>query len=184
MRPTKAAAVRPTVPEDAPEIISLAMKVFGVDSSAPFIDPALLSWKYWSPRYDFEEPRAWGMERAGRIIAHLGLWPMTIAGNHGVHVIDWMSDPAAPGTGVLLLQQLMRRYDFIYGIGGSAVTRAILPRMGFGMLGDCSTWARPLRPLRQMYDHQDQDWRLPARYLRNLWWSRVPARASGTGVAL
>jgi hypothetical protein len=96
-------------------------------------------------------------------------------------MIDWASDPQTPGVGVSLLQRLTKSYDFIYSIGGSDMTQAILPKFGFRVSTKALTFARPLRPWRQMLQHQSKDVRLPLRLARNFWWSRTPARVLTPG---
>jgi hypothetical protein len=75
-----------------------------------------------------------------------------------------------------MIKYLTRNYDFVYGIGGEESTRAILPKLGFRPIAEALTWARPIRPWRQMLKHQSKDWHLPARFARNFWWSRIPPR--------
>lgn len=91
-------------------------------------------------------------------------------------MIDWAADPAAPGAGISLLQRLTKSYDFVYSIGGSAITQSILPKFGFSVVANASVFARPIRPWRQILQHQTKDMRLPLRLARNLWWSKTPAK--------
>ncbi|MGA9978336.1 MAG: hypothetical protein WBQ08_06870 [Candidatus Sulfotelmatobacter sp.] len=67
-----------------------------------------------------------------------------------------------------------RRSDFAYGIGGEEITRAILPKLGFRAVANALTCARPIRPWRQMLRHQSKDWKLPPRFVRNFYWSKIP----------
>jgi hypothetical protein len=177
--------LRPSTVDDESQIIEFLARVFVVGHDADFVNPALLRWKYWEPRGDCPDPRSFVIEKNGRIVAHVGLWPVTVrteAGNvRGVHMIDWASDPQAPGAGVSLLQRLTKLYDFIYAIGGSEMTQTILPKFGFRPAGTALTLARPLRPLRQILHHQSRDVRLPIRLARNVWWSATPARAPMPG---
>jgi hypothetical protein len=159
--------------------------VFSVERDAPFLDPALLRWKYWEPRGDCPDPRSLVLERNGAIVAHAGLWPVTVrngmTSERGIHMIDWASDPATPGAGVGVLQRLIKEYDFVYSIGGSDMTQTILPKFGFRRVGDTLSWARPIRPWRQMVQHQTKDFRIPLRLARNLWWSKWPVPAMERG---
>jgi hypothetical protein len=98
-------------------------------------------------------------------------------------MIDWGSDPEAPGAGVSLLQRLTKEYDFVYSIGGSETTQSVLPRFGFRTVAEAPIWARPIRPWRQMLQHQRKDLRLPVRLARNVWWSRSPPVAIERGWA-
>jgi len=178
---------RPTTIRDEARIVEFLTRVFSLGRDAPFVDPPLLRWKYWEPRADCPDPRAFAMERDGRIVAHAGLWPVTVRdgakSRRGRHMIDWASDPGAPGAGVSLLQRLTKSYDFVYSIGGSEMTQAILPKFGFRVVAEALTWARPIRPWRQMPRHQNRDWRLPARLARNILWSLTPPRVAERGWA-
>jgi hypothetical protein len=177
--------IRPTTIEDAPSIVEFLARIFSVDAGEPFLEPSLMRWKYWAPRGDCDTPRSYVVEKDGRIVAHVGLWPVTapVSGSveRGVHMIDWAADPGAPGAGLSLLQRMTRTHDFVYSIGGSEMTRSILPKFGFRRAADALTWARPIRPLRQMRLHPARDLRLPARFARNFWWSKFPGRVIEPG---
>jgi hypothetical protein len=172
--------IRASTIEDQPQITGLLTRVFGVGPDADFVDPAMLRWKYYEPRSDWPDPRSLVMENAGRIVAHVGLWPVTVRTDtgteRGVHMIDWVADPETPGAGVALLWRIKQSYDFVYGIGGSEMAQTVLAKFGFLTVANALTFARPLRPLRQILLHQRRDARLPLRLLRNVWWSRIPAR--------
>ncbi len=169
---------RATTPDDVLQLKVLAASAFQSRAPLPFADRSILTWKYWSPRPDFDQPRSYVVEREGRIVAHAGLWPVMVDQRSGVHLIDWMAAPDEPGAGVFLHQHLAEQFDFQMSIGGAQMALEILPALGFTPIGTAYSWARPLRPLRQMVHHPRRNWRLPARYLRNLWWSLSPHRAS------
>ena len=177
--------VRPSTIDDEAQLVEFLARVFLVGRDADFVNAALLRWKYWEPRPDCPDPRSLVMDKDGRIVAHVGLWPVTVqtaaGSNRGVHMIDWASDPQTPGAGVSLLQRLKKCHDFIYSIGGSDMTQTILPKFGFRSVGTALTFARPLRPWRQILQHQSRDARLPLRLARNLWWSKTPARVHTPG---
>jgi hypothetical protein len=172
---------RATQPADQARLIEFLQRVFALPANAPMLEPRLLHWKYWTPRDDIETPRSWMLEKEGRLVAHVGLWPARTGVETGVHMIDWASDSQAPGAGVSVLQRLTKAHDFVYSIGGSEATQAILPKFGFANTGKATYWARPLRPLRQMWRHPQRDWRLPARAGRNFIWSIRPARRLPAG---
>ncbi len=178
--------LRPTTNKDEEQIIEFLTGVFSVGRDMPFVDPPLLRWKYWAPRADTaDEARALVSERDGRIVAHAGLWPITLrlgeTSLRGVQLIDWASDPQTPGAGVTLLQRATKTYDFVFSIGGTQQTQSILPRFGFRTLGNTLTFARPIRPWGQMLRHQSRNAKLPLRLIRNLWWSSAPARGPMQG---
>lgn len=178
-------ALRPSTIDDEAQIIELLTRVFSADADAAFVNPALLRWKYWEQRDDFSGSRSFVVEKNGRIVAHVGLWPVLVqTGAHceqGVQMIDWASDRSSPGAGFSLLQRLTKDFDFVYSIGGSAMTETLLPKFGFHVAATAITYARPIRPWRQILEHQSRNARLPLRLARNLWWSIVPGRSSAQG---
>jgi len=179
---------RATTINDEPALIELLTRVFDTDRQAPFVNPALLRWKYWEPREDYPQPRSYVLEKGGRIVAHIGLWPVTLRtqtkSETGVHIIDWAADPEASGSGVFLLQRMARMFDFVYAVGGSDATQAILPKFGFLRTAEAQLWARPIRPWRQIRHRQHNDLLLPLRLARNTWWSQMPRKAVAPAWAL
>jgi len=170
--------LRPTRPEDEPRLRELLVRAFGARGDEPFVDPALLHWKYWGSREDQPGPRSLALEKGGVLRAHAGLWTVTVPSSSGpltgLQMIDWGADPKHPGAGLSILQRIAKQYDFVYSIGGSEHTRAAMPGFGFREVAEATTFARPLRPWRQILRHQRRDLRLPARLARNLWWASTP----------
>lgn len=181
----KSSIFRPTTTADEPRLIEFLSRAFSVDAGMAFLDPALLRWKYWTPREDYTDARSFVLERNGEIAAHAGIWPVSIGTGEdrtrGAHMIDWASDPAAPGSGASLVQKLIRQFDFLYSIGGSAMTQSVLPAFGFKRVTETWMGGRPLRPLRQILVHQVKNWKLPLRLARNTWWSLSPAHPGKNG---
>jgi hypothetical protein len=171
---------RATAPDDAPNLTAFLARAFSMDTTAPFLEPALMRWKYWEPRDDFGDPRSWVLERGGRIVGHVALWPATLdtpgGPLTGIQMIDWASDPAAPGAGASLVQRLLRKYDVIYSIGGSEMTRRALPALGFTHVADAWIAARPLRPFTRR-PGEPLGWKSVGRMVRNVWWSLMPPSA-------
>jgi hypothetical protein len=176
---------RPSTIQDEAQIIGLLSRAFSLGSNAHLIEPDLLRWKYWARCEDWPEPRSWVAERGERIVAHLSLWPVTVrngeTSERGVTMIDWASDPGTPGAGVPLLQRLRKSYEFVYCIGGTAMTQSIVPRLGFSIVGEALTWARPLRPWRRSLRYPVRNLGFPVRVARNAWWSLAPPRTAGPG---
>ena len=158
---------RPTSGEDEERLNAFLTRMFS--ANAGLVSSPMLRWKYWTPREDWPEARSFCMERDGSIIAHVGLWPVTVrtgtgtTTDRGVHAMDWAADPHARGAGWSSIKNLTKTFDFVYGIGGEEITRAILPKLGFRTVAEALTWARPIRPWRQLLKHQSRDWRLPPR---------------------
>jgi len=178
-------AVRAATPEDQHAIAELLARVFALPASSPFLEPALMRWKYVEARDDWREPRSYVIAREGRVVAHAGLWPITVARAgqvlRGVHMIDWAAEREQPGAGIAVLQRLTRMFDFVWAIGGSESTRQVLPAFGFKIAGQVWTAARPLRPLAQILSHPSRNWKLAPRLVRNWYWSVAPRARAGAG---
>ncbi len=175
---------RETTAEDCPRLTEFLANCFHTTVDAPSFNPALMAWKYWDVREDWTEPRSYVLEHEGRIVAHAGLCPIVFQGAppiRGVHMIDWAGAKDSPGAGLLIVQKLAAKFDFIFAIGGSEMTRKVLPAAGFVETGKAWTAARPLRPVRQILTHQHKNWKLPARLARNLAWSKSPATGVPSG---
>ncbi|HEY1217725.1 MAG: hypothetical protein ABSE42_13105 [Bryobacteraceae bacterium] len=168
-------ALRPTTIDDLGKVRQFLRQAFRVSPNAPFLDPSVMTWKYWDRRDDCEGPRAYVLEHDGVIVAHAGIYPLTFDGGEvrGIQMIDWAAANESPGAGVVLLQKLGAMFDFIYSIGGSDMTCKILPAFGFVEYARQWKGARPLRPLRQILQHQNRNWKLAPRLIRNFLW-RLP----------
>lgn len=168
--------IRPTTVDDEKQLIEFLTRVFPANAS--LVSSPMLRWKYWNAREDCPEPRSFVGERDGRIVAHVGLWPVTVRtgtrSERGVHAMDWAADRHVLGAGWILIKNLTRTFDFVYGIGGEESTRLILPKLGFRTVVETLTWAHPIRPWRQMLKHQSKDWKLAPRFVRNFYWSKIP----------
>ena len=164
-------SLRPTSISDLNALSQFLVTAFDVGPNAPFLDPAVMAWKYWDRRDDWTGPRSYVLERDGAIVAHAGLWPVTFGtaadGVRGIHMIDWASAKESPGAGLALVQKLAAMFDFIYAIGGSEMTCKVLPAFGFVEYKRQWKGARPLRPVRQILSHQARNWKLAPRLARN-----------------
>jgi hypothetical protein len=67
---------RPTNGDDEERLSEFLTRMFS--ANAGLVSSSMLRWKYWTPREDWPEPRSFWMERDGRVIAHVGLWPVTV----------------------------------------------------------------------------------------------------------
>ncbi len=176
---------RATTPGDRAALTTLFAEAFDSPPDSSLFDPALMAWKYWDPREDWTEPRSYVLEKDSRIIAHAGLWPAKFGEGQsemrGVQMIDWAAAKDSPGAGLTLVQKFARMFDFIYSIGGSDATRKVLPAFGFVELTRAWTAARPLHPLRQILSHQQRNWKLGPRLIRNWLSSKSPARRTSSG---
>ena len=163
--------LRPTSIDDLSMVRQFLQRAFDASPDSPFLDSSTMAWKYWDRRDDWEGPRAYVLERDGVILAHAGLYPLVFGEARGVHMIDWASAKESPGAGVAIMQKLAGMFDFILAIGGSEMTRKILPTFGFVEYARQWNGARPLRPLRQILTHQNRNWKLAPRLVRNFLWA-------------
>jgi hypothetical protein len=170
---------RATTIDDLDSIRAFLGEIFEVGSDAPFLSPAMLNWKYWEQRGDWSGPRGYVLEQDGKIAAHAGLWPLSVGTGpdslHGAQLIDWGASRKSSGAGISLLMKVIRKFDFMIGIGGTEATRKILPAFGFKTLQKMWKGARPVRPLSQVLTHQERNWKLPLRFLRNSFWASQPS---------
>ena len=136
-------------------------------------------WKYFDHREDWTDPRSYVLERAGAVVAHVGLWPVVLTRSargclKGVQMIDWVAARNAAGAGLTLVRHLSAMFDFIYSIGGSEETQRLLP--AFGFREETKTWigARPLRALSPIRSRHPRNWKLVPRLVRNCAWALYP----------
>ena len=167
---------RATTPDDQEGLSKLLAGAFDNAPGTSLLDPQVMAWKYWAVRGDWTEPRSYVLEMDGRLVAHAGIWPATLGDMRGVQMIDWAAAKDSPGVGMSIVQKFARMFDFIYSIGGSDMTRKVLPAFGFVEHTRAWTAARPLRPFRQILSHQHRNWKMGARLVRNWSWSKSPAR--------
>jgi len=180
-----ATVFRPTIPDDEPQLTALMAAAFNVPPTDEMLAPALMRWKFWTPRGDFAEPRSYVMDRNGKVVAHAGIWPMTVhtpAGSfRGCHMVDWAADTKVPGVGAAFLQKFSALFDFVYAIAYSEMARKVLTGFGFTESAENRIGARPIRPVLQARTHQFRGWATPARLARNTWWSLNPAISPASG---
>jgi hypothetical protein len=177
--------LRPTTPSDAAALSAFLGRIFQVPAEDPFLAEQHMAWKYWSDRADWRGSRGCTVRHAGTIVGHAAAWPvrLRVPGREipAVHVIDWAADPRFPGAGVWLMREITGRTHTAIATGGSAITRRLLPVIGFRPHGEICWFARPVRPLGQALTSPRRDWKLPARLARNSWWSVVPPRSMPRG---
>lgn len=177
--------IRATIEDDWQQLSALLQRVFNVGAEAAFLQRSLMAWKYWNHRGDWTEPRGYVAQAGSSIVAHIGIWPMTIgSGIHarrGVQVLDWAAGKESPGAGSTLLRRLADQFDFVYVVGGSDITRKILPLFGFVEHGQTWRGARPVRAVGQALSHQNRSYKLGARLVRNWVWSTFPRNHAVSG---
>lgn len=169
---------RPTDPSDAGAISDFLGKTFQLRAAASVLDGQHIGWKYWSTRPDWAGSRSFTAQRDGAIVAHAAAWPVRVCVPGRVvpaaHLIDWAADPKYPGAGMWLLRQIGATVPLMIATGGSAITRRVLPVIGFRQHAELCWFARPVRPLGQAFTTTNRNWRLPARLVRNAFWRWSP----------
>jgi hypothetical protein len=160
-------------------LVSFLLATFRLTPEAPFIQPALLHWKYGEPRPDWSGPRSFIWRDGDAIVAHACVCPVTYTlptGDvTGSYLIDWAASRTSAGAGVKLLRSLALRGDTLFAVGGSADTLDILPKLGYRRICDLHLYARVLRPWRQFQtDPFPRRWKAPLRLARNIIWSLSP----------
>lgn len=174
---------RATERDELDSVIAFLVTVLQGGASTPGFEAEHVAWKYYDPRADWEGSRSFVLEDAGRIVAHLAVMPGCLATESGamrsMHFIDWAAAPDSFIAGSSLLRKLMRRFEVTFCIGGSPDNQRALPILGFKPVQATELWARPIRPWLQTRTHQYRNWKLPARFGRNLFYSLAPARDAG-----
>ncbi len=179
--------------QELDQVAAFLRRIFQVPATFRTFQPDVLRWKYFAPHPLWEGSRSCVFRKDGEIVAHGCVTPfrwLTAAGPlRASCVIDWAADRSVPGAGLLLFRKIAERFDGLAGIGGSADTRAVLPRAGFRVLQDFAILSRVLRPAAHHFPRQRlADWKTPLRLARDVVRSassttRTPAGWSATRVA-
>jgi len=143
--------LRPTAQDDLPALAQFLARVYKFGPADFHADPRWLQWKYFSPLSGWRGGRSYLLEKDGRIAAHGGVCPVTLRLPSGqtvssITILDWAADPSTPGSGVHLYRTLMEMASTSFVIGGTPVTRQIIPRIGFRQVGEALSYAAWLRP--------------------------------------
>jgi hypothetical protein len=173
--------IRPSEPADFERLVELFKRGFGMQPDALFLRMDIMQWKYWEARSDWSEPRSYVVERDGRLLAHVGVWPSVLhlegRDQRGMQIYDWVADPSTTGAGRRLLRHMNSIFDFVYSVGGQKRAVAMLPLLGFSLIAQSWKAALPLKPWKMLRHPAYYGPRLPGRLMRNLAWS-VPRRCN------
>ncbi len=170
---------RPSTPDDLPGIVQLLQSAFNAPADAPYLDRTLLSWKYFEAGPEWDGSRSYVLAQEDRLVAHACAWPVRIVSRTGLHMaiclLDWASARELPGMGMMLARKLAQLAPIALSIGGSDMTRQIMPRIGFRQKGELLSYARVLRPWLQFRTRPSEP---PPKSLlrlaRNAVWSMRP----------
>ncbi|MEI9811632.1 MAG: hypothetical protein WDO18_02675 [Acidobacteriota bacterium] len=151
----------------------------------PALHAGFQQWKYWGPHPLLSGSRSHILKQEADIVAHGGVWPIQLcapsASFKAFHLIDWAAKPDVPGAGMQVLRQCSAEMAAVFSIGGSAMTRKILPAFGFKPYNEMTFLSTPLRALQPAWRESPKDWKMPARLLRNLYWYLHPSRTLPEG---
>ncbi len=173
-----ALSARPSSPEDRASVSRLLSEAIPIAADAPAVAYDFQRWKYWDPHPFFHQSRSRVLTDGASLVAHAGAWPLQLQGSFGklcaIHLIDWAAARAAPGAGSRILKQSQDGVAAVFSVGGSAMSRKILPLLGFESWNSINFLQRPLRPLDPALHSSRGDWKTPARILRNLYRYALP----------
>jgi hypothetical protein len=172
-------------PADRDSITALLSAALGIGENAPALDPNFQQWKYWGPHPLIDVSRSHILKEQGSVVAHGCVWPIQLCAPSGsfkaFHLIDWAARRDIPGAGMQVLRQCCCGMAAMFSIGGSAMTRKILPAFGFKPYNHMTFLHRPLRPLQRALRESPADWKMPARVLHNLYMHLYPSRTLPEG---
>jgi len=174
-----------TSPSELPQVRDFLLKTFAADPSLNSFRAKVLHWKYLSPRPDWNGSRSYLLRNGDDIVAHGGVWPIRFSGGgpeiKAIHLIDWAASRGSPGAGIQMLRKIAEMGDILITIGGSADTRAILPKLGYKHGGELKRYVYVVRPWKQMRTSREYNWKTPLRLIRNAASSlkRIPAPPPG-----
>jgi hypothetical protein len=153
------------------DLIQFLLESFQGDPTVNSFRPQVISWKYFVDHPEWKIPRSWAFKENGKIVAHGGVWPLnlgTLATEiKAIHLVDWAASPSAVGAGVLLLKKMMSLSNIFLTIGGSSLTRSLLPKLGYKPCGELRRYARVVRPWLLFRTTPEKNWKTPIKYLRN-----------------
>jgi hypothetical protein len=166
----------PAQVRDVDRVSEFLGSVFNAPKNAVFLDPRVLSWKYFQPRTDWTDDRSFLLMDDSTLVAHIGVWPLALrlAGTlrSCVHLIDWAATRKSPGAGVWLYRELLKKAETALGIGGTEGTRKLLPKIGFREVGRWNTYRRAVRPWKY-FQNSPGGWKEIARLLRDSAWNLI-----------
>jgi hypothetical protein len=170
-----------SAPPDASTITSLLRTTLGIDEHALAVNSKFQQWKYWEPHPLNLGSRSHTLKNEESIVAHACAWPIQLSLPMGslkaFHLVDWAAAPGNPGAGVQVLRQCCSEMAAAFCIGGSEMTKKILPAFGFRLYNHMTFMRRPLRPVRTALRESPLDWKMPARVVRNVQWYYSPSLA-------
>jgi hypothetical protein len=170
-RKTMAFEFVPIPASEQQNLTQFLLTTFRADPTLNSFRPDVLHWKYFAAHPEWTQPRSFAVKQEGQIVAHGGIWPVTLATPQGevraIHLIDWAASRAAVGAGIHLLRKMTSLADVLLTIGGSPDTRNLLPKLGYKRCGELRRYARVIRHWLQFRTTPQQNWKTAAKFLRN-----------------
>lgn len=153
------------------DLTQFLVKSFRADPALNSFRPEVMHWKYFADHPQWTGPRSFAVKQEGQIVAHGGVWPVTLltrkAEVKAIHLIDWAASRSALGAGVYVLRKMAGLADMLLTIGGSEDTRNLLPKLGYKRCGELRRYARVVRPWLQFRTTPEKNWKKPIKLLRN-----------------
>lgn len=153
------------------DLIQFLVKSYQADPSLISFHPEVIHWKYFADRPEWTGSRSLAVKQGGRIVAHGGVWPISLVTPktevQAIHLLDWAASRSAVGAGVYLLRKVMGLADVLLAIGGSQDTRNLLPKLGYQCCGELRWYVRVVRPWLQFRTTPGKNWKTPIKFLRN-----------------
>lgn len=195
-----AVQARISSPDDREGITELMHRAFGAELAPASVDPAFQQWKYWEGHPLSGDRRSYILNGKDRIVGHACRWPMRILTTTGAfdafHLIDWAADSSHAGAGLQVLRDSSEGSAAVFSIGGSPVTRRVLPALGehlrrrskepgassYQVAGTMYFLSRPLKPVTAALSDSPLGWKTPARIARNAMYSVRPSTRLPLGV--
>lgn len=163
---------------DREPLTRLLKEALNLTDDAVSISASFQKWKYWDAHPHVEGSRSHILESDGNIAAHGCIWPVPLRTPFGplpaFHLIDWAARTDVPGVGMQVLRRCCGDMAAAFSIGGTAITRKILPAFGYRPQNTMTFFQRPLRLFQPALRESALDWKMPARVGRNLAWSLFP----------
>jgi hypothetical protein len=175
-----------TTPSDLDAVVEALVTGFKVTPDAPFVNRRLLQWKYFEPGPRWEGTRSYLLRDGDAVRAHCGVLPINLGFAGGTVTClcftDWVGSQGFPGAGVLLKQKMMGFAETAIVVGGTADTRAVIPRLNYKVAGNVGIFARVVRLWNQFRTRPKEGIvKEAARLARNAMLSRAPAMAIPEG---
>jgi hypothetical protein len=154
---TMAREIRPTRPDEIPEVSQFLVSHFGTGPEAQFAAPDVLHWKYFDPRGDRDAPRSLVAFEDGVLVGHGAMchgW-FHYTGDPSfkvsvMHGIDWVSSPMHPSTGAFLMIRGHHYSETQYALNYNESAKRVIERAGYELLAQVPVYLKVLNPVHRL----------------------------------